>query len=597
MPRMSVTSSRIQLLPDHLINQIAAGEVIERPASVVKELMENSLDAGATQLEIEIEKGGARLIRIRDNGGGMSRDEIPLSLCRHATSKIQTLQDLEQVASLGFRGEALASIASVSRLEICSMLAQAESAWRIEVSSEQKNAQPEPAAHPTGTSIAVRDLFYNTPARRKFLRTEQTEYQHILELVKRLALSCYGTGIRLINNQRQVLNLSPVNDESTRIVRVKKILGTAFTERAIEISAAVDGLSLAGWLGHPDTARSQSDLQYFFLNGRMVRDKRINHAIRMAFDEAIYPGRYPSYLLYLQIAAEQIDVNVHPAKSEVRFSDARRVHDFIVSALRQALAGQKTGLAVPAQHSPHPVARQSSGRPRAAASGAQKRQSSAFYAAAGAQASTQDDRLPEQVGEAPQQQEFSLGQAISCLDQHYILSAVGRQFCLINIRIANRALAADLLQRSFAQHTVRSQPLLMPLSLSLSAGQAGLLEKHRTVINALAVEFDLIGSNSLILRGMPAVLRGADMSQAAQDLLTALNDLEQGLSPEEQAGCLSKRLAQNVCSWPDEIRTREGMNALLRRIEQAGLIDRESMPGLYRYFQAQELQGFIEAND
>ncbi|MDG3084695.1 DNA mismatch repair endonuclease MutL [Vibrio hannami] len=327
----------IKILPARLANQIAAGEVVERPASVVKELVENSLDSGATRIDIDIEKGGAKLIRVRDNGKGIVKDELGLALSRHATSKIHTLDDLEAILSLGFRGEALASISSVSRLTITSRTATQEQAWSAYSEGRDMAVKLQPSAHPVGTTVEVLDLFFNTPARRKFLRTEKTEFSHIDELLKKIALSRFDVTINLRHNGKSVRQYRAAKTEIQTEKRLASVCGAAFVRNMLRIELEHNGLKLSGWITTPDGARQQSDLQYCYVNGRMMRDKLINHAIRQSYETTLRPEQFAAYVLFIELDPHQVDVNVHPAKHEVRFHQARLVHDFIYQALSDAL--------------------------------------------------------------------------------------------------------------------------------------------------------------------------------------------------------------------------------------------------------------------
>ncbi|MBC7002576.1 DNA mismatch repair endonuclease MutL [Photobacterium sp. BZF1] len=327
----------IQILPARLANQIAAGEVVERPASVVKELVENSLDAGATRIDIDIDKGGSRTIRIRDNGKGIPKDELGLALSRHATSKIATLDDLEAIASLGFRGEALASISSVSRLTLTSRTAEQEEAWAAYAEGRDMEVQLKPAAHPVGTTLEVLDLFFNTPARRKFLRTEKTEFGHIDELLKRIALSRMDVTINLRHNGKVVRQYRAANTQIQKERRLAAVCGQAFLDHALAVELSHGDLKLGGWICSPQGARAQNDIQYCYVNGRMMKDKLINHAIRQAYESSLAPDQYAAYVLFIDVDPHQVDVNVHPAKHEVRFHQARLVHDFICQGLQSAL--------------------------------------------------------------------------------------------------------------------------------------------------------------------------------------------------------------------------------------------------------------------
>ncbi|PWI33143.1 DNA mismatch repair endonuclease MutL [Vibrio albus] len=328
----------IKILPARLANQIAAGEVVERPASVVKELVENSLDSGASRIDIDIEKGGSKLIRVRDNGKGIVKEELELALSRHATSKIHSLDDLEAIMSLGFRGEALASISSVSRLTMTSRPAAQEQAWSAYSEGRDMAVQLQPAAHPVGTSVEVVDLFFNTPARRKFLRTEKTEFTHIDELLKRIALSSFDVTMNLRHNGKMVRQYRAAKNETQAEKRLVSVCGAAFVRHMLKIELEHNDLKLHGWITTPEGARQQSDLQYCYVNGRMMRDKLINHAIRQSYETSLRPEQFAAYVLFIEIDPHQVDVNVHPAKHEVRFHQARLVHDFIYQALAGALA-------------------------------------------------------------------------------------------------------------------------------------------------------------------------------------------------------------------------------------------------------------------
>ncbi len=330
--------SSIKLLSPRLANQIAAGEVVERPASVLKELLENALDAGATRVDIDVEQGGAKLIRVRDDGRGIMEADLSLALSRHATSKISSLEDLEAVASLGFRGEALASISSVSRLSLTSKTAEQATASRVEVEGRDMDAIISPAAHPVGTTVEMRDLFFNTPARRKFLKTEKTEFNHLEECLRRQALSRFDTGFTLRHNQKVVQSLRPAATVLDREHRIGALCGQKFIENAVVIDAEATGLRLWGWVALPTFSRSQADLQYFFVNGRVIRDRLVAHAVRQAYRDVLFNNRHPAFVLYLEVDPATVDVNVHPTKHEVRFRDGRLVHDFIFRTLHRALA-------------------------------------------------------------------------------------------------------------------------------------------------------------------------------------------------------------------------------------------------------------------
>src|SRR5690554_286476 len=328
----------IHLLSPRLANQIAAGEVVERPSSVAKELLENCLDAGATRIDIDVEQGGVKRLQIRDDGHGIAADQLPLSLARHATSKIAILEDLEGVASLGFRGEALASISSVSRLTLTSRTANAEQAWQVEAEGRDMQPRVQPAAHPVGTTVEVCDLFFNTPARRKFLRTEKTEFDHLQDVIKRMALARFDVGFHLRHNGKTILALHPAQDQISQARRIAAVCGDAFLEQAMPINIERNGLHLWGWVGLPTFSRSRADMQHFFVNGRIVSDRLVAHAVRQAYRDVMYGGRHPAFVLFLELDPSSVDVNVHPTKHEVRFRENRSVHDFLYSTLHRAIA-------------------------------------------------------------------------------------------------------------------------------------------------------------------------------------------------------------------------------------------------------------------
>ena len=334
---------RIKPLAPQLINQIAAGEVVERPASVVKELIENSLDAEASSIDIDTEKGGIRLIRVRDNGSGIQKEDLKYALSRHATSKIFSLDDLVRVGTMGFRGEALPSIGSIARLSLTSRTQQDQCAWRITVDGTESRFDLEPASHPAGTTVEVSDLFYNIPARRKFLRAERTEFEHIDMVVKRLVLSRFEVAFQLRHNQREIFNLKPANTGLEKETRIGMLFGPGFLDQALMVDFESAGLRLHGWVGLPTFSRSQSDMQYFYVNRRLVRDKIVSHAIRQAYQDLLYHGRHPVYILYLELDPALVDVNAHPAKLEVRFRENRLIHDFLFKALQRSLASVRPG--------------------------------------------------------------------------------------------------------------------------------------------------------------------------------------------------------------------------------------------------------------
>ncbi len=546
---MPSTPARIHALSTQLANQIAAGEVVERPASVLKELLENSLDAGAARIDVEVERGGTGLIRVRDDGGGIHRDDLHLALSPHATSKIRSQEDLERIASLGFRGEALASIGSVSRLSLTSRHEGAEQAWCI----AEIGAEPTPAAHPVGTTVEVRDLFYNTPARRKFLRSESTEFFHLEQLFKRVALSRFGVALSLHHNRREVLRLREVAPGERR--RVADVIGPAFARDALSVDFAVDGLRLWGWLSPPTAARAQADVQYFYVNGRLVRDRLIGHALRQAHRDRLEEGRHPAYVLYLEIDVAQVDVNVHPTKHEVRFRETRRVHDFLFWAVQQALG---TELFEPAnREASAPLAKP--GYPRMPL---QARVGSAAVA----EQMTAYQALHEGVrsGRPPRQtaghRKLRLG---SVLHGRYLLLESDAGPLLVDGGAAREALALAALSRDWEVGAMRSRPLLVPQLVALGAlGER--LDQQREALEKLGFEITAAGEDEAMVRRVPLALGSARPDRLAVTLLEAL-------AVETTPDVVLKRLAACLREAPAEALSATTAQALLEQLDAVEL--------------------------
>jgi DNA mismatch repair protein MutL len=565
--------SKISLLSTRLANQIAAGEVVERPASVVKELLENALDAGADRIDVEVESGGTRLIRVRDNGDGMDAEDLPLSLSRHATSKIHSLEDLEQVASLGFRGEALASISSVSRLGITSNAeAEGASGLRAECEGNTMAVSVKPAPHPRGTSVEVRDLFFNTPARRKFLRTEKTEFGHLEEVVKRQALSRYEVAFQLRHNGKVVHQLSACDSDAARERRVAAVCGPAFINDALYIETDIGELKLWGWVGLPTFSRSQADLQHFFVNGRVIRDRLVSHAVRQAYRDVLYHGRHPAFVLYLELDPSLVDVNVHPTKHEVRFRDGRKVHDFIFRSLHRALADVRpsdqrsaTGefpvaadsVAVamePAQESlswgrPRPSDRAPAGAVREQVAGLRQ-----LYSAPPLEQTEEQDVPP-------------LGYAVAQLHGVYILSQNREGLVLVDMHAAHERITYERMKLAHAGEGVRSQPLLVPQTVAVSQREADCAENHAALFQQLGLRVQRAGEEALVLREVPVSLRDADVEQLLRDVLSDL--LEYGSSDRIEAH-IDELLSTMACHGSVRANRRltvPEMNALLRDME------------------------------
>ena len=597
----------IHLLSPRLANQIAAGEVVERPASVVKELVENALDAGAERFDVEIEQGGAKLIRVRDNGCGIGEDDLPLALSRHATSKITSLEDLESVASLGFRGEALASISSVSRLTLTSRTEFQEAASRVEVEGREMDARISPAAHPVGTTVEVRDLFFNTPARRKFLRTEKTEFNHVEECVRRQALSRFDAGFTLRHNQRVVQSLRPAESPLDRERRIGALCGQQFIDNAVVIDAEATGLRLWGWVALPTFSRSQADLQYFFVNGRVIRDKLVAHAVRQAYRDVLYNNRHPAFVLYLEVDPATVDVNVHPTKHEVRFRDGRLVHDFIFRTLHRALAdirpddhlrgavaqsvgretaGQATlvdsmagaGAEVGGAMSGAPSGYSGSGgnwNPNPPRQDWQASDQMAFYQSlnGGGGVTEQPARPVSTLSEvtptppADTGEEPPLGYAIAQLHGIYILAQSRAGMVVVDMHAAHERITYERMKRALAEQDLKSQPLLVPVSLAVSQKEAALAETHGEELHQLGLQIERIGPETLAVRQVPALLRGADTEQLVRDVLADL--IEHGQSDRIEAvthellgtmACHGSVRANRQLTIPE-------MNSLLRDME------------------------------
>ena len=572
----------IQQLPDVLINQIATGEVVERPASVVKELLENALDAGAKRIEIELEEGGMRLIRIRDDGVGIAAAELPLALARHATSKIASLDDLEQVVTMGFRGEALPSIASVSHFALTSKPAAQAHASRVEV--EGGRAHPvAPAQHPDGSTVEVRDLFYNVPARRKFLRAERTEFGHIEELLRGLALARMDIGFRLAHNGKAVRSYRASNTDEERLRRLGEALGEDFVRQSLSVSHEGAGLRLSGWVGLPTASRAQADQQYFYVNRRLVRDRVVTHAVRQAYADVLYHGRHPSYVLFLEIEPSRVDVNVHPAKSEVRFRDSRLVHDFLYRSLHQALAGARAGSATASEASSEAFPAMATLAPSASypafaassAGGAQPQSGFAFAVREqlGAYAALYGpSRSVEAANEAPglpaaPEGTPPLGFALAQLHGIFILAENAAGLVLVDMHAAHERISYERLKTAQDGEGIRTQPLLVPVAAAVSEREANCVEERASALAALGFEVSRSGPQAIVIRGVPALLEGVDPRQLVLDVLSDL--IEHGASSriQEVRNELLSTMACHASVRANRRLTVPEMNALLRDME------------------------------
>ena len=568
--------SRIHILSPQLANQIAAGEVVERPASVLKELVENSLDAGAKRIDIEIEQGGTKLIKIRDDGHGIPESELALALSRHATSKIDNLEDLEAVATLGFRGEALASIASVSRLSLTSNAGDS-GGWKAVSEGRDMEVELQPAAHPPGTSVEVRDLFFNTPARRKFLRTEGTEYNRIDDSIKKLALSRMDIAFSLRHNQRAQINLRPALSLLEQEKRVADICGPAFMQQALYVDNDRSGIRLWGWMGLPTFSRSQADLQHFFVNGRCIRDKVVSHAIRQAYQDVLYHGRHPAFVLFLELEPADVDVNVHPTKHEVRFRDSRSIHGFVYGTLNKALAQDRpqdhlqSGEALSGQSPQQDWQPSQSSMPLSAGSAPPAASHFSQFASPShgavrapmeAYQSLYATDMPDEQGDVP-----PMGFAIAQLKGIYILAENAQGLIIVDMHAAHERITYERMKTAFDDQGLVSQPLLVPESLSVSEREAEIADKSAEIFAQLGFVVERAGSESIIVREIPAILRGSEVEGLLRDVISDL--LMHGTS-ERIRQHINEILSTMACHGSVRANrklTVPEMNALLRDME------------------------------
>lgn len=587
--------SRIALLSQRLANQIAAGEVVERPASVIKELLENCLDAGATRIEVDVEQGGVKLIRIRDDGVGIVKEDLALALSRHATSKIMNLDDLENITSLGFRGEALASICSVSRLEMTSRAQESteDSGWRVEAQGQEMAAQISPAAHPVGTTVEVRDLFFNTPARKKFLRTEKTEFDRVDEVLKRLALSRFDVAFSLRHNQRSIHHLQVAETEHEKQRRVALVCGPAFVENSVLIDIESSGLRLWGWVGLPTFSRSQADLQYFYVNGRIIRDKLVTHAVKQAYKDVLFHGRHPTFVLYLELQPSLVDVNVHPTKHEVRFRDGRLVHDFLFRALYKALASVRpqdslehgaegeyqqgtatwpSSEAVAADgQSPFQTgefAGQSRMSLQGPSSGPVRSGFSPLFAGGGFSPAQVADQMAQYQQLQEDEEIPPLGFAIAQLHGVYILSQNATGLVVVDMHAAHERITYEHMKTATANEGVRAQPLLVPLSVSVSQKEASCAQEHAATLMQLGLGLEQVSEESIVVRQVPVILAKGNIEQLVRDVLADI--IEHG-SSERIANYQDELLSTMACHGSVRANRQLSiteMNALLRDMER-----------------------------
>ncbi|MEK0429010.1 MAG: mismatch repair MutL family protein [Pseudomonadota bacterium] len=561
----------IRPLPDQLISQIAAGEVIERPSAVVKELLENALDAGATQLTIRLEAGGVKRISISDNGCGIPPEQLPLALARHATSKIASLSDLENVMTLGFRGEALASIASVAQLTITSRSEGQPHAWQV---SGHAPSQTTPASGAQGTVVDVQDLYFNTPARRKFLKSEQTEFGHCADVVRRIALARPDVQFTLTHNGKTIDHLQETSLEQ----RGAQILGNEFAQASLSLDETAGPLRLHGHVGLPTAARARADAQYFYVNGRFVRDKLLTHAMRSAYQDVLHGDRFPSYLMMLDIDPALVDVNVHPSKTEVRFRDGRAVHQFVFHAVSRTLS-RTSATAQGAVPAPVPSASHAlpwiNARPRQGSLGVS--QDTARYGALFADALTSN---PAGASNSPaissraraieldeSEDEHPLGFALAQLHGIYVLAQNQRGLVLIDMHAAHERILYEQFKQSLDADAVQIQPLLIPVTFVADPVEVGTVEEHRDTIVALGFDIAVMSPTTLAVRAIPALLKNSDAQSLARDVLRDLREFGGSRVLIERRNDLLGTLACHTAVRANRLLTLPEMNSLLRQME------------------------------
>ena len=597
---------RINLLSQRLANQIAAGEVVERPASVVKELLENSLDSGAGKIDLDIDQGGGKLIRVRDDGAGIAKDDLALALSRHATSKIAELEDLHNIASLGFRGEALASISSVSRLAMTSKPRELEqeTAWKVEVKGPDMATVISPAAHGDGTTVEVRDLFYNTPARKKFLKTEKTEFARIDEMLKRIALSRFDVQFTLRHNQKTIHNLLAAGTDQEMQRRIALVCGPAFIENSVTVEMESSELRLWGWVSLPTFSRSQADLQYFYVNGRIIKDKLVSHAIRQAYSDVLFHGRHPAYVLYLELAPTAVDVNVHPTKHEVRFRDNRLVHDFLFRSLHRALSEVTPGQQLQSQAARFPVSEQDTATDAALAGMAALETTGvsshdAAFSAVGADPGLQNsmqfegqtqahiggifransprgtpgpaavqDQLAAYARLIDDNQEVPpLGYAIAQLHGIYILAQNKQGLIIVDMHAAHERITYEHMKIACKNEELKMQPLLVPLTLAVSSAEADCAENQTEALKQIGIELQRAASESIIVRQIPSILRDADIEQLVRDVLSDVLEFGDSDRIQTHQDELISTMACHGSVRANRSLTVPEMNALLRDME------------------------------
>jgi DNA mismatch repair protein MutL len=562
----------IRLLPDLLINQIAAGEVIERPAAALKELLENSLDAGATDIAVQLESGGVKLLRVRDNGKGIAKEELPLALMRHATSKIATLDDLQRVASMGFRGEALASMAAVAQLTLTSRTGSDTHGWKMEA-IDGRLSEIAPASHAQGTTVEIREMYFNTPARRKFLKSEATEFAWCEEAFKRIALSRPDAAFSLQRNGRTVWQLPALQGEQAALKRVASLLGEEFGQAAVKVSRNAANLSLQGLAALPAYSRASRDSQYFFVNGRFVRDKVASHALRQAYQDILHHQRHPAFVLFLELPPEQVDVNVHPAKSEVRFRESQGMHQFIFHTLQEALSVPASG-----QHSRAPttlqpassIPAQQNFRLGISQPGAAYQVWEAFAGNERNEISgtVQPNDIPDATSRTPDQVIPPLGFALAQLSGVYILAQNAHGLIVVDMHAAHERIVYEKLKSSLDAEQIATQPLLIPVSFHAGTVEVATVEAEQDALRKLGFDIAPLSPTALAVRAMPVMLKQTEAEAAARDVIEELREFGASRVLTERRNELLSTLACHGAVRANRMLSITEINALLREMEQ-----------------------------
>ena len=563
--------SRIQQLDDQLANQIAAGEVIERPASVIKELIENSIDAGATKISVEIEQGGLELIRVRDNGSGIHPQDLNLALSRHATSKIKTYEDLENVGSLGFRGEALSSIAAVSRFKMISTVPNSDSGFCIVAEGGHANAGAVPIAHPVGTTIDVRNLFYNTPARRKFMKAERTEFKHIEKMLQRIALSHFHVSFQLKHNGKLVFNYKAATSQQEQELRVSEALSVEFMQNALAIEFESAGLALKGWVALPKYNRAQNDMQFCYLNGRFIRDKLIAHAMREAYHDVMFHGRFPAYLIYLSMDPAHVDVNVHPTKHEVRFRESNTVHDFVRRGVKDALEQMRPGKPLSdawveeSCEDEAPIFETPKMMERKPTVSIVREQIESYKTL---DPKPQQSKIFEIETECNDSKNHPLGYAIAQLHDIHILAQNEKGLIVVDMHAAHERILYEKMKQQIDSEGLASQSLLIPLHIELSKDEMECWQQDQAAFKELGFDTEAIGPETISIRSLPKLLQKKNLKQLIKDMLAELIQKSRSSRVKHTVNEILATIACRASVHAHRHLTLPEMNAVLREMEQ-----------------------------